>query len=128
MSSLFTLRSFGLALLLQLIAGMTGFAWAPAVAALVSTLLMLRRGLRTSYFTEAFVAGALAPAIQLTGPALFGAPIRAFADMLGGVFQLPGWGVLVLACLLPALQAGGAAGALAAFVTSRSRPTPPTRA
>lgn len=123
-----TLRTFALALLGQLVAGLTGFPWAPAAVAAVLTLLWLRRGARAAYFTESFIAGALAPAIQLTGPALFGAPILHFADMLGGVFQLPGWGVLLLSGLLPALQAGGAAGAVAAFVTSRSRPTPPTRA
>lgn len=102
------MRTLLIGLLLQITAQVSGFAWAPAAAALVWAVLARPR----RAFTEGFVAGLLAPALLLGVAAVRGAPLGHFADMMGGVFQLPGWGVLALSCVLPALMAGGVAGAV----------------
>lgn len=113
------MRTLLIGLLLQVTAQVSGFAWAPAVAALLWAVLARPK----AAFTEGFVVGLLAPALMLGVAAVRGAPLGHFATMMGGVFQLPGWGVLTLSCMLPALMSGGVAGAVAPLVRRNAAPS-----
>lgn len=97
-----------LALVVQVLAQTFGGIWGAAVGGVIIGLLMRQRG--------AFRVGALsaltATALLLAVAALRGAPIVHFADMIGANFKLPGWGLLLVTLVLPALQSGGLAGAV----------------
>jgi len=72
--------------------------------------------------TSAALAGALAWALLLAGSA-FGGPVGQLAGTLGGIFRLPGFIVILLTLLFPALLAGSAAALAAALreIVSRAR-------
>jgi hypothetical protein len=104
------------ALVLQVAAQALGGVWGAAVGGLLVGLAWRRPGA----FRTAFLAAAAAAALLLAMTAVRGAPLLGWADRLGANFSVPGWGLLALTVLLPALQAGGLAGGVAR-IAGRSR-------
>ena len=97
------------ALVLQLAAQGVGGAWGAAVGGVVTGAALRQSGAFRTGFLTALGAAALLLLMQ----ALRGAPLLDFADRLGGNFSLPGWALLLLSMLLPALQSAGFAGGVA---------------
>ncbi len=94
---------------MQLVAQGFGAGWGAALGgALIGIALRGSGAFRTGFLTALGAAGLL-----LLAHVVRGAPLLAFADRLGGNFALPGWVLLLLSMLLPALQAAGFAGAVA---------------
>lgn len=103
------------ALVLQLAAQTVGGVWGAAVGGILIGLGLRRRGA----FRIGFLAAAVAALLLLIVTAVRGEGMLAFAGALGANFKVPGWGLLLLSVLLPALQAGGLAGGIARLLASR---------
>ena len=104
------------ALVVQVAAQWVGGGWGAAVGGLLIGVALRRPGAFRTGFLAALVAAALLLAMQ----ALRGAPLLAFADRLGGNFSLPGWALLLVSLLLPALQSAGLAGGVARLAPRRA--------
>jgi hypothetical protein len=103
------------ALLLQVVAQALGGVWGAAVGGLLIGVALRDRGAFRTGFLAAFVAAALLLAMI----ALRGGDVWRMSTMLGGNFAVPGIVVLLMALLLPALQAGGLAGGVARLAARR---------
>lgn len=105
------------AVVLQVAAQMVGVAWGAAIGGILIGLGLRRRGA----FRIGLLAGAIAALLLLVATAVRGEGLFAFADALGANFKVPGWALLLLAVLMPALQSAGFAGAVARLLDSRRR-------
>jgi hypothetical protein len=103
------------ALVLQVVAQTFGGGWGAAGAGVLIGLAMRSGGA----FRTGALSAALATALLLAVAAARGADIGHFAGMIGGNFGLPGWGILAVTLLLPALQSGGLAGAIGRLTATR---------
>jgi hypothetical protein len=103
---------FTIALVLQVLAQSVGGIWGAAIAGALTGLVVRGAG----GFRTGALSAATAVLLLLTVAGMRGASIVPFAGMIGANFNLPGWGILALALLLPALQAGGLAGGVARLV------------
>ncbi|MEN9507691.1 MAG: hypothetical protein RLZZ621_254 [Gemmatimonadota bacterium] len=97
------------ALMLQLAAQTVGGIWGAAVGGLLIGLGLRRRGA----FRVGFLAAAVAALLLLIVTAVRGDGLLPFASALGANFKVPGWALLLVSVLLPALQSAGFAGGLA---------------
>jgi hypothetical protein len=113
---------FVVALVVQVLAQTFGGVWGAAVGGIVTGLL-LRRG---SAFAVGALSAALAAALLLLMVVLRGEGVMHFAGMIGANFSLPGWALVLVTLLLPALQAGGLAGAVG-LLMAPTRSAPPAR-
>lgn len=97
------------AVVLQLAAQALGGVWGAAVAGILVGVALRDRGA----FRIAFGSAFLACALLLAFVGARGGDVLTFANRLGGNFTLPGYAILLVTLLLPALQAGGLAGGTA---------------
>lgn len=104
------------AVLLQLAAQALGGVWGAAIAGILVGVALRDRGA----FRIAFGSALLACALLLAFVGARGGDVLAFANMLGGNFKLPGYAILLVTLLLPALQAGGLAGGTARLLRAQS--------
>lgn len=111
-----SLLFFGAALAVQLVAQAVGAGWGAALGGALIGIALRRSGA----FRTGFLAALVAAGLLLLVHVLRGAPLLDFADRLGGNFSLPGWALLLLTMLLPALQAAGFAGGVARLVPRQS--------
>lgn len=105
-----------LALVLQVLAQSLSGLWGAAVAGLLIGLLIRGRGA----FRIGFIAAAVATLLLLLAVAVRGSGLLSFANMVGGNFSAPGWVMLLVSILLPALQSGGLAGGVARLLPRRT--------
>jgi hypothetical protein len=105
------------ALVLQVAAQALGGIWGAAIGGVLIGLALRQKGA----FRVGFLAAAVAAALLLAMTAVRGAPVLNWADRIGANFNVPGWGLLALTLLLPALQAGGLAGGIARLGARRAR-------
>lgn len=103
------------ALVLQVAAQALGGIWGAAAGGVIIGLALRQTGA----FRTGFLAAAVAAALLLATSALRGAPVSQWADTLGANFNVPGWALLALTLVLPALQAGGLAGGVARLAARR---------
>ncbi len=103
-------------LVLQVLAQTFAGLWGAAAAGVIGGLLRRAPGA----FRLNFVAAAAAAALLLGMVAVRGDNLMPFADRVGGLFSAPGWVVLLLSVLLPAVQAGALAGAVARLFPNRA--------
>lgn len=105
-----------LLLVLQVLAQTFVGTWgAAAVGTLGGVLLRAPSAFRLN-----FAAAAGAALLLLIMVALRGENLMPFADRVGRLFSAPGWGVLLLSVLLPAIQAGALGGAVARLFSVKS--------
>ena len=97
------------ALVLQVAAQSFGGVWGAAIGGVLIGLGLRRRGA----FRVGFLAAAIAAMLLLVVTAVRGDALFSFADALGGNFKVPGWALLLISILLPALQSAGFAGGVA---------------
>jgi hypothetical protein len=95
------------ALVINLVAQRFGGAWGGPIAGVLIAAILPNVGGRAAAVTAPLAAGGL-----MGAAAVQGAPIAEFAGRVAGNFGLPAWGPIVAALVLPALQAGGVAGAI----------------
>jgi hypothetical protein len=101
------LRVGGLAALVAAGTAAVGWWTVPLLAALwVQVVPRLRHPVRTCV-----LGGALGWALLLGWTALHG-PVGVVAQRVGGVLRLPGWGLILVTLLFPAVLAGAAARAM----------------
>ena len=100
-----------LALVVQVLAQTFGGVWGAAIGGVAIGTLCVLRGAGGGFRTG-FLAAAAATALLLAMLGVRGGDIVPFASRLGANFQLPGWGLLAVTLLLPAVQSGALAGAI----------------
>ena len=107
-----------LLLLVLYVAGTVVFGWwaVPIVGALGG--LLMRR--RSSPFLAGGALALVAWAALLFYANMRGAPIPEFAQELGGILQLPGWGLYATSLVFAGLLGGTACSLVAALVSGRS--------
>jgi len=98
-----------LLLVLQVLAQTFVGTWGAAAVGILGGVLLRAPGA----FRINFVAAAGAALLLLAMVALRGENLTPFADRVGLLFSAPGWVVLLLSVLLPAIQAGALGGAVA---------------
>lgn len=114
-----------LSVLLQVAAQTFAGIWGAPLAGAVTGLLLRGRGA----FRVGALSAAVATAMLLGVAGARGADILTFAGNLGANFKLPGWALVLVSLLLPALQSGGIAGGVARlFREAASRPARAIRA
>jgi hypothetical protein len=112
-----TTRSIFLsAVVLQLAAQAFGGVWGAAIAGLLVGLALRDRGA----FRIGFGSALLACALLLAFVGARGGDVLTFASMLGGNFKLPGYAIILVTLLLPAVQAGGIAGGVSRLLRAES--------
>lgn len=114
MSQVSKLNSVGamlVATFVQLVLQFASGTWGAAVGGMVIGALFRKK----KPFTIGFTAGLIAAAVLLVVTAFRGAALGNWANTIGANFGLPGWALMVVASVLPALQSGGIAGAFALF-------------
>ncbi|MBL0939463.1 MAG: hypothetical protein IBJ03_11240 [Gemmatimonadaceae bacterium] len=105
---------FVLALVLQVAAQSISGLWGAAAAGLFIGLVIRDRGA----FRTGFLAAACATLVLLIAVAVRGEGLMQWANMIGANFSAPGWALLLISILLPALQSGGLAGGVARLLRS----------
>lgn len=104
------------ALVVQVAAQSLGGIWGAAIGGIVIGLALRQSGA----FRVGFLAAAVAAALLLVAAAVRGASLTTWADAIGANFGVPGWALLALTLLWPALQSGGLAGGVARLSARRS--------
>jgi hypothetical protein len=104
------------AVILQLTAQALGGVWGAAVAGLLIGVALRDRGA----FRIGFGSALLACALLLGFVGARGGDVLTFANMLGGNFKLPGYAIVLVTLLLPAIQAGGIAGGTARLLRAEN--------
>ena len=92
--------------------------WAVPIVGALGGLLMRRRN-------SPFLAGGALALVAWAGLLMFaslrGAPIPEFARQLGGILQLPGWGLYATSLVFAGLLGGAACSLVAALVSGGER-------
>jgi hypothetical protein len=104
------------AVVLQVAAQALGGVWGAAIAGLLIGVALRDRGA----FRIAFGSALVACALLLAYVGARGGDVLTFANMLGGNFKLPGYAIVLVTLLLPAVQAGGIAGGTARLLRAES--------
>lgn len=104
------------AVVLQSAAQWFGGVWGAAVAGLLIGVALRDRGA----FRIGFGSALLACALLLGYVGARGGDVLSFASMVGANFKLPGWGILLVTLLLPAVQAGGIAGGTSRLLSAEN--------